>query len=58
MPIASWTLLVCLGSTLAVRAQDAPGFDVAIVKAAPPGARAGGYRVGPDSLTARAATTN
>ncbi len=54
MQIASWTLLACLSSTLVARAQDAPAFDAAVVKAAPQGARAGGYRVGPGSLVAEA----
>ncbi len=54
MQIATWTILAYLGSASVAGAQDTPVFDAAVVKPAPAGARAGGYRIGPGSLTAEA----
>jgi uncharacterized protein (TIGR03435 family) len=36
------------------QSQDTPAFDAAVVRSAPTGARVGGYRIGPGSLTAEA----
>jgi uncharacterized protein (TIGR03435 family) len=54
MQVAAWTMLACLSCASVTRAQDTLVFDAAVVKPAPAGARAGGYRIGPGSLTAEA----